>query len=193
MDRLAERRGLTGDVYQPAEDSYLLASVCTGRIDEGATVVDVGTGSGFVGEQIRSETNATVIGIDLNPHACRQAQKLGLPVIRGNLLDPITANSVDVVVCNPPYLPRDPGPERDDWLATAVVGGETGREVVTTLIDDLDRVLRQSGSAFVLLSSLMDIECVTKTVESAGFSAIERDRDASFPFEVLVVVEVRRA
>ena len=192
MDNLANRRGLDHNVYQPAEDSYLLATTCSEHIGASETVLDVGAGSGIIADTIQQETTASVTGVDINPHACRQTAARGIPVIQSNLLDAIQDSSIDVIVCNPPYLPQDPGPDREDWLSTAVVGGETGREVVELLLHDLDRVLRSDGRAYVLLSSLMDIDQVRETISSHGFTAEEIARDASFPFEVLIVVELHR-
>ena len=186
-DSLAARRGLDHTVYQPAEDSALLARAVTPAISSTDTVLEVGTGSGYVAEYISEETGATVVGVDLNPHACQQTAERGIPVFQGNLVDAVGDHRIDVLVSNPPYLPRDPGPDRDDWLSMAVVGGETGRELVTALLNDIDRILAPSGRAFLLLSSLMDIDAVLRRIHEEGFTTEEVARDDSFPFEVLAV------
>ena len=49
------------EVYQPAEDSLLLAETATERVGGDDTVLEVGVGSGFVAERVRSEV--TVIGV----------------------------------------------------------------------------------------------------------------------------------
>jgi len=68
---LAEQRGMETEIYQPAEDSHLLATVATEEITADERVLEVGTGSGYVAEHIAEETSASVVATDLNPHACR--------------------------------------------------------------------------------------------------------------------------
>lgn len=211
MTDLAERRGLDDDVYQPAEDSRLLAEVATERIDPADRVIDVGTGSGFVAEEIASETGASVIGTDLNPHACRQARERGVQVVRADLLDPFAGDVADVVVCNPPYLPigaedaasvgaegdsgapgEQDGSSRDgDWMTVALSGGETGREVIEDLLADVGRVLAPGGEVLLLVSSLTGVDEVAARASDAGFSAVAL-ADESFPFETLTVLALRR-
>ena len=88
MNRLAELRGEDEPVYQPAEDSHLLASIVAEKVEDSDLVLDVGTGSGYVGGFVAAETGARVIGSDLNPHAARQAQEAGLEVVRADRVAP---------------------------------------------------------------------------------------------------------
>lgn len=192
MSDLQDRRGFNTDYYEPAEDSHLLATASLDRIDPDDVVLDVGTGSGFVAECIHESVDADVIGIDVNPHACRQAAERGIPVVRGDVVAPFQTNSFDVVVCNPPYLPTSDEEQREDWLGIAVSGGRTGRSFVDRLFADVGRVLRPEGRVLMLASSLMDVEAVHTTAAEYGFVGEELDRDASFPFEVLSVLEYRR-
>ncbi len=189
---LAEQRGGDTPVYQPAEDSYLLAEACEEHLVADMTVLDIGTGSGVVADHLREAVGVWVVGVDINPHACRQAADRGLPVVRANLVDPFRADAFDALVCNPPYLPTEPDAERNDWLATALSGGETGRRVVEALLPDAARVLRNGGAMYLLVSSLMDVSAVKADATEAGFTVDEIARDEGFPFEVLSVLELRR-
>lgn len=188
---LADRRGQTETVYQPAEDSRLLATAAVERLDDGDRVVDVGTGSGYVAATIAEETGASVIGTDLNPDACEQARERGVEVVRANLLDPFAAGAFDAVVCNPPYLPTDPDDERSDWMEVALSGGESGLAVIEPLLADVGRVLRRDGTVLLLVSSLTGVEEVVELASDAGFSAVAVAED-SFPFETLTVLELVR-
>lgn len=188
---LEERRGQTADVYQPAEDSRLLATEAIDHVDDADLVVDVGTGSGYVGAHVASETGASVIGTDLNPIACRQAIERGIEVIRADLLDVFTANAFDVVVCNPPYLPTTPEEERSDWMEVALSGGESGLKVIEPLLTDVGRVLRPDGCVLLLVSSLTGVEAVVERAAAAGFSAAAV-AEHSFPFETLTVLKLVR-
>lgn len=183
--------GVDTEVYEAAEDSALLAGAAVEHVDPDDLVLDVGTGSGYVGSTIRDETDARVIGTDLNPHACRRAADSGLAVVRGDLLDPIRADAADVVTFNPPYLPRDPEMEWDDWFEVAVTGGETGRETIERFLDDLGRVLAPDGTAFLLVSSLTGVEEVVGYADDHGFAAVAIE-DASYPGETLSVLKLVR-
>ena len=191
MTDLADRRGAGAEVYQPAEDTHLLADAAVAEVPPRARVLDVGTGSGYVAATVRDETGADVVGTDLNPFAVRQAADRGVPVVRGDLVSAFREDAFDVVVFNPPYLPRDEDAERDDWMEVALSGGETGREVVEAFFDSLGRVLAPEGFALVLVSTLTGVEEVVEYAGEQGFSAAAV-REESFPFETLTVLKLRR-
>lgn len=189
--KLADRRGVETEVYQPAEDSALLAEAAVDHLDESRIVVEVGTGSGFVAERIAAETDARVIGTDLNPHACRSARDRGIEVVQGDLIGPLRDNAVDAVVFNPPYLPTDPDEEWNDWMEVALSGGESGRAVIEPFLDSVARVLTADGVVLVLVSTLTGIEEVVSLADDAGFASVAV-REESFPFETLTVLKLVR-
>jgi len=185
-------------VYQPAEDSRLLADAAVDRADGDDRVLDVGTGSGYVAGRLARETDATVVADDVNPHACRRAranareESVPLAVVRGDCTRPFRAATFDLVTFNPPYLPRDPDAERDDWMERALTGGETGRAVIESFLDDVGRVLAQGGTALLLVSTLTDIEAVAREATDRDL-AVETVREESFPFERLAVLQITTA
>ena len=188
--RLADLRDVD-EVYQPAEDSHLLAETASSRIDPDSFVLDVGTGSGYVAEYVRENAGAQVIGVDLNPEACRQTQRRGVPVVRGDLLFPFREDSFDVICFNPPYLPTPAEAEWDDWMEHALSGGDDGRAVIDRFLDDVGRVLRDSGVVYLLISTLTGPEEVRRAIRQAGFVS-ETVAEESHPFEKLLVLELSR-
>jgi release factor glutamine methyltransferase len=222
----AEPDRATGDpdaVYDPAEDSMLLAETAVARTGADDIVLDVGTGSGVVAARVRAETSAQVLGVDLNPHACRVARARSrpgvpagdgtpLPVVRGDLTDPIREGVADLVAFNPPYLPEpdgaagsdapsgDPpgeGPQTDadpadDWLRTAYAGGTSGRAIIGPFLDTVARVLAPGGRVLLLVSTLTGIDEVRDRARGVGFDA-EQVAAESIPFETLVVLELAPA
>ena len=178
-------------VYEPAEDSRLLAETVEGRVDADALVLEVGVGSGYVAARIGSRTGARVIGTDLNPAACAAARAAGVEAVRADLLEPVRAGSADVVCCNPPYLPTPPERAWDDPLEHALSGGEDGRRVVRPFLRDVGRVLRPGGRAYLLVSSLTGLEAVADIAAGAGLRT-RGIAEESFPFERLVVLEITR-
>jgi len=188
---LAEQRGVDGHVYQPAEDSALLAEAAIEDMVDPDRVLEVGTGSGWVAEQIQTETDAHVVGSDLNPHACRQARERGVAAVRADLVAPFAADSVDAVLFNPPYLPTDPDNEWGDWMEHALSGGEDGRRLIRPFLADVGRVLTADGVVYLLVSSLTGYEVVVDLAHEAGFETDEL-RQESYPFEVLSVLRLSR-
>jgi release factor glutamine methyltransferase len=171
-------------VYQPAEDSHLLAEVAAEEIGGDELVLEVGTGSGYVSEYVAAETGARVVGADVNPHACERARERGVEAVRADLVSPFRDEAFDAVLFNPPYLPTDPDEERDDWMERALSGGESGREVIDPFLDAVGRV-------YLLVSSLSGVEEVVSRAGANGFSAVAL-RDESFPFETLTILKLLR-
>ncbi|MDZ7701723.1 MAG: HemK2/MTQ2 family protein methyltransferase [Halobacteriales archaeon] len=190
---LAERRGETYEYYEAAEDSAVLAGAAAEDLAESgvATVLDVGTGSGYVGARLREATGARVVGVDVNPAACRRALENGVESVRGDLVAPFADDAFDAVAFNPPYLPASAEAEWDDWFEVAVTGGETGRELVERFLEAVGRVLRTGGAVYLLVSSLTGVDAVVEHAAAQGFSAAALT-DATYPGETLTALKLVR-
>lgn len=190
---LAAHRGQSYDVYAPAEDSAILAGEAADDLagEPPAIVLDVGTGSGYVGERVATATGARVIGIDVNPVACRQARERGIETVRGDLVAPFADGTFDAVTFNPPYLPAVEGADWDDWFETAITGGEMGRELVDRFLDDVGRVLAPDGVVYLLVSTHTGVEAVVERAAEQGFGAAAL-ADVPFPGETLTVLKLVR-
>lgn len=207
MTDLAERRETETEVYQPAEDSNLLAEAAIEDLRNSRTTphdqsadshdqpaelaLEVGTGSGYVAERVADETGMRVLGSDLNPHACAQARERGVEAVRADLVSPFRDQCFDAVLFNPPYLPTDPADERNDWMEVALSGGEDGRKVIEPFLRVVSRVLASKGAVYLLVSSLTGVDEVVELAAAEGFSAVAL-RDESFPFETLTVLKLAR-
>jgi len=189
---LAASRGIDDDVYPPSEDSGLLAAAADEVDGVRGTVVEVGTGSGWVAERVAAAAGVDrVVGTDVNPHAVREARERGIGAVRGSLLDPVADGAADAVLFNPPYLPTDPDAAWDDWMERALSGGESGRALIAPFLADLDRALAPGGVGLLLVSSLTGFEAVTDLIADAGFES-DPVRRESYPFETLSVLALRR-
>jgi release factor glutamine methyltransferase len=184
LDERRERK----QVYQPAEDSHLLATAARAEADPTDRALDVGTGSGYVAAAV-AETGACVLGTDPNPHACRQARESGVEVVQGNLTDPFRAGAFDLVTFNPPYLPTTPDEAVGDWMEQALSGGESGRAVIEPFLAGVGRVLAPDGRVVLLVSSLSGIDTVVERANEAGFTTTTVAEE-SFPFETLAILRL---
>jgi len=182
---LADQRD-TPMVYQPAEDSDLLARTARESATAGERALDVGTGSGYVAEML-ADAGVDIVAADLNPEACRQAAERGVPVVRADLLDPFADDAFDLVTFNPPYLPTDPDKEWDDWMEHALSGGEDGRRLVDPFLDEVARVLAPDGRIFLLISSLTGVGDVQRYAHDRGLAG-KIVADEKHPYERLVVI-----
>jgi len=184
---LADRREVA-QVYQPAEDSQLLADSVVEHVEPGDRVLDVGTGSGYVAARAR-EAGADAVGSDLNPHACQQAVEAGIPAVRADLTGAFRNDVFDLVAFNPPYLPTAPEQEWDDWMERALSGGEDGRAAVDPFLADVERVLADDGAVLLLVSTLTDPDAVREQARAHGLTATEVASE-SHPFEQLLVLRL---
>jgi release factor glutamine methyltransferase len=190
-DSLARQRAQSSGVYEPAEDSAILAGEVVADLAnrDPETVLDVGSGSGYIGRKVAEGTGARVIGVDVNPEACRRTAEAGLATVRGDLSAPFAARTFDVVVFNPPYLPAMDGAEWADWFEVAVTGGASGCELTTRFLESVDRVMTGEAIVYLLVSSLTGVEAVVETASAQGFSAVALT-DACFAGETLTVLKL---
>lgn len=162
-------------------------------------VVEVGTGSGVVIGFVNAHAPALfgtsavlTAGIDVNGFACAATQATVaaaaaaatadaapgcfLGALRGDLLAPLGAGQVDVLIFNPPYVPTEELPaldherlagtedrggealsasarfERDSYLLSlSYAGGKDGMEITGRLVEALPRALSGRGCAYILL------------------------------------------
>jgi len=182
---LADRRGVE-TVYQPAEDSDLLARTAAERVASGDRVLDVGTGSGYVAATM-AEAGAEAVGVDLSPLACREAADNGVSVVRGDLVAPFRNDSFDLVAFNPPYLPTPAEAEWDDWMEHALSGGEDGRRLVDPFLESVARVLAPGGEALLLVSSLTGPDAVRAYAREQGLTSAVLATE-NHPYEQLAVL-----
>lgn len=177
-------------VYEAAEDSWLLGKVVAEEISSGEFVLEVGCGSGYIAGLLVEEVGVDVVGVDINPHACRETFSRGIQSVRGDLVAGFGDETFDVVVFNPPYLPWDPDLAWDDWFDVAVVGGESGREVIARFIRGVRRVLRPDGVVFLLVSSVTGLDEVQSCAVANGFGVSVVSEEV-YPGETLAVLKLQ--
>jgi len=153
---------VTPDVLIPRPETEHLIQASLARIHPVDVVLDVGTGSGAIAITLALETKARVFATDISTTALciavANARRLAAPVsfFASDLIDDIAPQSIDVLVSNPPYVPRTDHPAlqrevRDYEPHVALFAGPTGLEIYERLIADAPRVLRPGGWLLVEL------------------------------------------
>ena len=173
-------------VYEPSEDTFLLAEAALSEIVNSERVLEVGCGSGLISAIIRSNTGAWVVGIDINPFAVKCSKENGVETIRCDLLGPIKGK-FDIILFNPPYLPTNEDERTEGWLNVALDGGNDGREIINRFIKEANDCLEDKGKILLLVSSLSGIEDIKSSIQSLGYSVREKVTER-FDFEQLVVL-----
>lgn len=155
-------------VYEPQEDSFLLAHYIDTLDITGKTVLDVGCGSGILSMHA-AKKKARVTAIDNNPHALQLTRKnarlnsLKIKVKQSNLLQTIHT-SFDIIFCNPPYLPKD-DTEPDDYITRSICGGKNGDEYTCSFLSQASNHLKSDGIIYLIISSLSKTNNIFETAK----------------------------
>jgi HemK-related putative methylase len=150
----------TGEFFARTLDSRL--------IPVGASVLDLGTGSG-IAAVAAAQWAGRVVGVDINPAAVRCARinlllnqvEDRVEVREGDLFAPVQGERFDRVLFNPPFFHGLP--------ATPLEGAFRGLDVAQRFAAGLRGHLRPGGHALVLLSSNGDATTYLLELRAAGF------------------------
>ena len=152
-------------VYEPAEDSRLMIGAIS--VSKGDKVLEVGCGTGIISLHC-AKAGAIVAASDISADAARCTKAnaarnhLDIDVKVGDLLEGIEGE-FDIIVFNPPYLPKD-APDDRRWT-----GGESGIELTLDFIEQCKGRLAAGGKVVTLVSSLSDSKRFEGSVGSLGY------------------------
>jgi HemK-related putative methylase len=147
---------------------FLARAVAAWPLPPGATVLDLGAGSG-VGAIFAARRGARVVAVDINPEAvrCTQINALlnhledAIAVRQGDLFAPVMGERFDLVVFNPPfYRGRPQQPLDHAWR---------GEEVFERFTTGLAARLTPTGQALLILSSDGNGDELLAGLATAGF------------------------
>ena len=147
-------------VFVPRPETEQVAGWAVERAREAGpepVVVDLCTGSGAIAASLAFEVpTARVHAVELDPAAFRWAERnlagRGIDLREGDMAEAFRDldGTVDVVVCNPPYIPLEAfesvAPEaRDHDPALALWSGEDGLDAMRVLEATAARLLKRGG------------------------------------------------
>jgi release factor glutamine methyltransferase len=167
------------EVYDPAEDSFLLLESLT--VNSKDKLLELGTGCGLIALAC-AQQGAHVICTDINPYAVQLTTKNiqhnhhllkgPIEVRQGNLFSAIKSNELfTVIVFNPPYLPTKPTDKTSGWQHIATDGGPTGLRLTQRFLQGLHNHLQPQGSAYFIVSSLSNRSLLDHYLKKARVSA----------------------
>lgn len=184
-------------VYQPGEDSYLLADCVEKLLQQKKirSVLDLGTGTGIQGIAASRFANK-VAACDINSKAVKCARRnaalnkiTNIEIFQSDLFQSVRGK-FDLIIFNPPYLPVEECEPRDA-LSRAWDGGAAGREVTDRFLKEVGDFLNQRGAAIFVQSSLTGIEKTKELLAQRGFCA-EILAQKKFFFEAIYAVKAER-
>lgn len=182
------------DVYEPAEDTFLIADALKQVVQPRNTVLDVGTGCGILAIIAAKKTDR-VVAVDANPQAVTCAKHNAennnvakkIDVRQGNMFQPVKkAEKFDLIIFNAPYLPSSPKEEKT-WLEQAWAGGPHGRRLIDQFIAEAPGYLKKGGKILLVQSNFADID---KTLRMFNERKLEATviAEKKEPFEKIVVI-----
>ena len=177
-------------VYEPCEDTFLLAENL--MIKKTDNVLEIGTGTGIIGI-IASKRVKSVVAVDINRFAVECTKKNAeikhahVDVKLGNLFEPVEHDKFDLILFNTPYLPTDEDEIVKDELEVAWDGGKDGRSVINRFIKDLPKHLNLGGRVQLVQSSLSNIEETLGILMEMGFT-VSVTASERFFFEEVVII-----
>ncbi|ASJ01735.1 HemK2/MTQ2 family protein methyltransferase [Thermococcus gorgonarius] len=184
------RLKLHPQVYEPAEDTFLLAENLA--VKPGDVALDMGTGTGLIA-LLMARKARYVLGVDINPIAVKLAKENarlnGINNVEFRLSDLFedVEGEFDLITFNAPYLPGEP----EQLIDLALVGGESGREVLDRFIDEVPHYLKPGGVVQIVQSSITGVEETLKRLEKVGLTARVIAKRHIF-FEDIVLINGRK-
>ncbi len=170
-------------VYPPQEDSQLLIDIMdkTG-LARGRRVADLCTGSGVVAIAAADQGASEVAAFDISSravHAARQKVStagVDVAVHLGSWARAAEFGPFDLVVCNPPYLPHDPGFQDLDVPShigppRAWDAGHDGRLVLDPLCESVRDLLTEGGTMLVVQSEFAEPRQTLAALAGSGLDA----------------------
>ena len=163
-------------VLIPRPETEILVETAIERIDRGARVVDIGTGSGCIAATLALERpDLRVTGIDASVAALAVAKRNGVPnLVASNVLSAFVRD-FDWIVSNPPYIAAAemdqlPAEVRDYEPLSALTPGPAGTEAIETILD-------QAGRAGVILEIGFGQEQAVRDLAAARHFAVKEVRN----------------
>ncbi len=163
-------------VYEPAEDTFLLLDAV--HVEKNDSVFEIGTGTGIIALSC-AQKGAKVVCSDINPYAISLVEKNimqnkdvlngAIEARLGNLYNVLASDEqFDILLFNPPYLPTglDERLDNGGWFDISVDGGQTGLEITKVFLKGISKHLRPNGKGYFVFSTQSDKTILTRYIDT---------------------------
>ncbi|XP_017663398.1 PREDICTED: hemK methyltransferase family member 2 isoform X1 [Lepidothrix coronata] len=190
-------RGPFRDVYEPAEDTFLLLDALeqdAGRLREARVEIclEIGSGSGVVSTFLASSilgSSALYICTDINPMAAYCTQETARlndvhlqpvitdlnhqlhPQVKG--LSPRLNGKVDLLLFNPPYVVTPSEEVKGHGIEVSWAGGKQGREVMDRVFPLVPDLLSPGGLFYLVTIKENNPDEILETMKKSGLEGIQ--------------------
>ena len=175
------KKEIFDSVYEPMEDTFLMLDTLEEELEylralNPRIVMEIGSGSGCVitfCSQLLLGT-CMFIASDINPRACQAT--IATSEANGQTVDCIRTRfsqglrvPVDLLLFNPPYVVTPSKEVGSYGIAASWAGGIDGMEVTNAFLNDLDEILSDKGTLYLILINENHPEEVISRMRTRGF------------------------
>ncbi|KAM9205112.1 methyltransferase N6AMT1 isoform 2-T2 [Mergus octosetaceus] len=202
-----EHVGRFGEVYAPAEDTFLLLDALerdAARLrDAGIAIcLEIGSGSGVVSTFLASiiGSSALYLCTDINPMAAYCTLETALlnnvhlqPVITDlvNGLSPRLNGKVDLLLFNPPYVVTPSEEVKSHGIEASWAGGKRGREVMDKVFPLVADLLSPGGLFYLVTIKENNPDEIMETMKKHGLDGT-RALSRQAGQEMLTILKFRK-
>lgn len=178
------------EVYEPKEDSYLMAENI--KFEAKKKVLDMGCGSGIQSMNALIQ-NCEVIAVDLNPEALeitkqnsKQIKKeKKIKTIQSNLFEKIKKQKFDYILFNPPYVPSD------TIKYIELDGGKKGREILNKFLEEVPKWITEKGKIYFIQTNINGIKETKNILKKYKLKMCKKATKKEF-FEELYLIQAEK-
>ncbi|MGV8168916.1 MAG: HemK2/MTQ2 family protein methyltransferase [Candidatus Nanoarchaeia archaeon] len=196
-------------MYEPDDDSYLLQEAIEEFFKKEKNRVnialDMGAGTGIQGISLIEKADEIIFS-DINKEFAHyiiseikkieeeiknknEKIKTKIRIYTGDLFEKIPEEfhkKIDLILFNPPYLPR----EADEMDDPELTSGESGIETTTKFLEQAKLFLANNGTIFFVASSLANINELEEFMKKENYDFVV-DRKQRVFFEEIIIYKAK--
>ncbi len=178
-------------VYEAAEDSFLLKEAILNENLKSMKCLDLGTGSGIQAGAMYEAGSREIICADINYKALLASMqknskiKDNIRFIESDLFSSLKGEVFDFIAFNPPYVPSDEIKFKD------LDGGDRGRIIIDKFLTQFLGHLSSNGLCLLLISSLNNKEEIINEIKLKKLF-VEVVASKKLFFEELYILRITR-
>lgn len=174
------------DTFRPTTVSRLVAESM--EVEDGATVIDVGCGSGVLSIVAAKLGAGLVYGVDAaastvevgTANARHQGVEDKVTFFRGSVFEPVPEGvQADLIIGDISGIP-DEIAEVSGWFPAGLAGGPTGAELPIRMLEEVRRFLRKGGKFLIPTGSLQDESTILEKARSV-FGSLRELTEKNIP------------